>query len=351
MIPGIVAYGGILAPSAPASFKGVATLGNGGVLEVWQDNGSSWTNVFSLTDSSFIDVQLGAVDLLVRSTTIPYIRVYSWDGTTFTQTASLGISGGSPGASCFSYDGNRVAYNSAQNHQIYVRSNGSYSTREANVTGITPPSNCMNFDGTSYFTTAGTNNTAYKLSYLSGAWQTSFTSVSGTNYGTHQAAHSRVATGLYYYATTMSTSSPYVQIYRCTVSSGAWVRLTNVTTLPPSTWTLKSCDVAYDGSAVVIGYQAGATANGGVRIYAQSSVSAFNNITLDTGAILDGNVAGVSFNSTYDKLYVARASATAGVDKVWVWTRSGSTWTQTGYVPASTSFNPSSTTYRVISAN
>lgn len=362
MIPGITAYGGLPSSSAPVAFKGVATYTATSHLEIFQDNGTTWTSVFDLTDSQIRTIELVANDLLVVRTAAPYIRVYSWNGTTFVQTWAMStVPFGSnipSGAAAISFDGNRLMYSGQGANAPYGtagvgtmtrQGDGSYAAESWIDVAITNDSIATNGDGTVLFARRNSNTTAGMARYSSGAWG-SFAGVGSAPFGNNRpSASSRTGTSIY--MSTLSTSSPYLCMYRHIVSTGANSRLSNFSTLPPSTWTNTSTDMSYDGTYVALGYQAGTTANGGIRVYSRTSATAFNNISLDTGAIVNGNIVGVSFSSDGTKLYGARAFTGTTSENVWVWTRSGSTWTQTGSIKCNSYFAQSNSERRLISAN
>lgn len=361
MIPGSTAYGA-LADSAAVAFRGVATYTAGSYLEVFKDNGSSYTSVFSLNDSSVKTIELVNNDLLVVRSATPYIRVYSWNGSTFAQTwtmSTVPFNNNIPsGAATISYDGNRLMYSGPGTTGAYAnpgigtmvrQGDGSYAAESWINMSVSNDSIATNGDGTVLFARRNSNTTAGMARYSSGAWG-SFAGVGSAPFGNNQpSASSRTGTSIY--MSTLSTSSPYLCMYRHIVSTGANSRLSNFSTLPPSTWTNTSTDMSYDGTYVALGYQASTTANGGIRVYSKTSNTAFNNISLDTGTITNGRISGVSFSSDGTKLYGARAFTGTTSENVWVWTRSGSTWTQTGSIQCNSYFSQSSLERRLISAN
>lgn len=360
MIPGSTAYGA-LADSAAVAFRGVATY-TGGQLEVFKDNGSSYTSVFSLNDSSVRTIELVNNDLLVVRSATPYIRVYSWNGSTFAQTWAMSpvpFNNNIPGgAATISYDGNRLMYSGPGTTGAYSKpgigtmvrqGDGSYAAESWIDVAVANDSIATNGDGTNIFGRRNNNITAGMARYSSGAWGT-FSGVGSAPFGNNQpSASSRTGTSLY--MSTLSTSSPYLVMYRTIVSTGANSRLANFTTLPPSTWTNTSTDVSYDGTYVALGYQASTTANGGIRVYQRNSATKFNTIALETGTLVNGRIAGVAFSSDGTKLYGARAFTGTSTENVWVWTLSGGTWTQTLAFGTNSFFSQSSLERRLISAN
>lgn len=362
MIPGVVAYGGLPSSSAPSVFRGVAAYSSTNVLEIFQDNGSTWSSVFNLTDTAIRTIELVNNDLLVVRTSSPYIRVYSWDGVGFVETwamSTVPFNNNIPsGAATISYDGNRLMYHGPGTTAPYGtngvgtmtrQGDGSYAAESWIALSVNSDSIATNGDGTVFFGRRGSNTTAGMARYSGGSWG-SFSGVGSAPFGNNQpSASSRVGTSIY--MSTLSTSSPYLCMYRHIVSTGANSRLANFSSIPPSTWTNTSTDMSYDGQYVALGYQASTTANGGVRLYKQSSATAFNTISLDTGTITNGRISGVSFSSDGTKLYAARAFTGTTSERIWVWTLSGSTWTQTGSINASSFFVQSSLERRLISAN
>ncbi len=363
MIPGSTAYGALAVASAPVTFKGVATYTSTSHLEVFKDNlNGTWTSVFDVTDSAIKTIELVSNDLLVVRSNVPYIRVYSWNGTTFTNTWTMytvPFNNNIPsGAASISYDGNRIMYSGPGTTSPYgtagvgtlVRQgDGSYAAESWIDMSVANDSIATNGDGTVLFARRNSNTTAGMARYSSGAWG-SFAGVGSAPFGNNQpSASSRTGTSIY--MSTLSTSSPYLLMYRHIVSTGANSRLANFTTLPPSTWTNTSTDMSYDGTLVALGYQASTTANGGIRVYGKSSATAFNNIPLETGTLINGRIAGVAFSSDGTKLYGARAYTGTSTENVWVWTLSGGTWTQTGAIACNSYFNQSSLERRLISAN
>lgn len=362
MLPGITAYGGLPSSSAPVAFKGVATYTATFHLEIFQDNGATWSSVFSLTDSQIRTIELVANDLLVVRTASPYIRVYSWNGTTFVETwamSTVPFNNNIPGSGAsISFDGNRLMYSGPGTTAPYGttgvgtmlrQGDGSYAAESWINMSVGNDSIATNGDGTVLFARRNSNTTAGMARYSSGSWG-SFSGVGSAPFGNNQPSASSRA-GASIYMSTLSTSSPYLCMYRHIVSTGANSRLSNFSTLPPSTWTNTSTDMSYDGTYVALGYQASTTANGGIRVYSRTSVTAFNNISLDTGTITSGRISGVSFSSDGTKLYGARAFTGTTTENVWVWTRSGSTWTRTGSIQCNSYFSQSSLERRLISAN
>lgn len=365
MIPGIVASGGIYTSTA-VPFRGVAAYSSTNHLEIFQDNNDgTWTSVFDLTDSSIRTIELVDNDLLVVRTASPYIRVYSWNGTTFTNTwtmSTVPFNNNIPsGAASISYDGNRIMYSGPGTTSPYgtagvgtlVRQgDGSYAAESWIDMSVANDSIATNGDGTVLFARRNSNTTAGMARYSGGAWGT-FAGVGSAPFGNNQpSASSRVVgSGDSIYMSTLSTSSPYMCMYRHIVSTGANSRLSNFSSIPPSTWTNTSTDMAYDGSYVALGYQASTTANGGIRVYARSSATAYNTISLETGTLTNGRICGVAFSSDGTKLYGARAFTGTTTERIWVWTRSGSVWTQTGSINTASFFAQSSLERRLISAN
>lgn len=365
MLPGVVAYGGLPSSSA-VPFKGVATYSATSHLEVFKDNlNGTWTSVFDLTDSNIKTIELVSNDLLVVRSSSPYIRVYSWNGTTFTNTwtmSTVPFNNNIPsGAASISYDGNRLMYSGPGTTAPYGtvgvgtmlrQGDGSYAAESWINMSVSNDSIATNGDGTVLFARRNSNTTAGMARYSAGAWG-SFSGVGSAPFGNNQpSASSRVVgSGDSIYMSTLSTSSPYLCMYRHIVSTGANSRLANFSTLPPSNWTNTSTDMSYDGTLVALGYQASTTANGGIRVYGKSSATAFNNIPLETGTLINGRIAGVAFSSDGTKLYGARAYTGTSTENVWVWTLSGGTWTQTGAIACNSYFNQSSLERRLISAN
>lgn len=363
MIPGSTAYGGLPSASAPVPFRGVATYTATSHLEVFQDNGSTWTQIFDVVDTGIRTIELAGNDLLVVRTGAPYIRVYSWNGSTFVETWAMPtpatFNNNLPsGAATISYDGNRIMYHGPGTTGLYGSTgvgiltrwnDGSYIEQGWVPVSVNNDSIATNGDGTMFFGRRGSNTTAGMARYSGGTWG-SFSGVGSAPFGNNQpSACSRVGASIY--MSTLSTSSPYLCMYRHIVSTGANSRLSNFSSIPPSTWTNTSTDMSYDGTMVALGYQASTTANGGIRVYQQTSATAFNSIMLDTGTITSGRISGVSFSSDGTKLYGARAFTGTTDERVWVWTRSGSTWTRTGSINANTYFSQSSLERRLISAN
>ncbi len=365
MLPGVVSYGQLTFPSAAVSFKGAAAI-SGGYLQIFQDTGAAYTEVFSLADSGIVDIELGSNDLVARRNSFPYLRVYSWNGTTFAQTWEMNPTlflNNVPTTVSISSDGNRIHYGCPGTSGAYAnpgfgiilrQGNGSYAQEAYVLASASVASVAVDSGGDYVFANRGNNVAAgmYRNIGAGGGWS-SFAGVGTAPFGNDMpSASSRIITAASnLYRATLSTSSPYICIYRSLTTTGGNFRLGNPSSLPPSTYVGQAIDVSDDGSYICYAYQASTTANGNIRIYGRSSDTAFSTLAYDPGSVSNGRIVGCSFNGDATKLFAARAYTGATTDQIWVYTRSGSTWSQTGSIQTRSYFTPASMACRTISAN
>lgn len=354
MICGIVSSNAIKSTSAPVKFRGVATLCSDNTIEVFKDD-SGWPSVFTLVDLNANNVKLVDNDLMVGRSTSPFIRVYSWNGTTFVATGSFstppsGYSISTNSTPAISYDGNTINISALGGNVISMTrlKSGAYSNYKTFTMGLNASCMALNENGNLMFAGRG-NNSSAGVSYLSGTTWGTFTGMSGSSPRGNFRPGAMSQSGNILYSAVITTSSPYILRYYHTLSTKTNTTLPAITTPPPSSWVVGSIDVSFDGTLLAIGYQAGTTANGGVRIYNQSSTTDY--VAYDSGTMLSGRVSGVSFSSDGSTLYAAHAT-TGTSNNVRVWRKVGSSWTLSKILTTSAHFDQGTNLSNIlISAN
>lgn len=333
MIHGITAMNGIVRQSLPI-FKGVATL-TGGIVEVFSYEGTVAPQlVFDVIGIDAVSVELQQSHLLVmcggRTGTYPRLRVYTWDGTTFNETWVEDPYGPveSRWSASMSFDGSRIvtpAYSNGRQYPTgegfvsYVRNGNDFVVEEFQRARTLYSTHIPEDGDVAFF--RSTNNTPLWMSERSGtSWST--LAGYGTNIATSYMPISGSQMGSSIYVATTLLSSPYLNVYRRT-STGTMSKLGNISPTIPSTWRDNmSIDMSFDGTLLAFGYKAGTTQNGGIRIYKRVSDTSFNATELDTGAIIEGAVGGVSFSSDGNLLFVANTYQRKTSDRCQVYSRS-----------------------------